>query len=268
MTQAMENYPDWLNREVEKMSYIPIHGTLINSPNQSSKETDTGNGYKQFRLSNPENRKEYFVIRSHRIVFKKMTGKWPPAHMVIDHIDQNRENNRWDNLQLLTTYQNMMRSVALANSTYSESTKQYNLDKGRIITEMDEILEEYYQIPNKVTLREEAQRALEKENIRLRQEMYGKDLDLSFMRVLDMRYIPRIEGYEEIQYLIKKIRTTYVTANEEELERLNKILSIVDVELSFQKHLYENLLKDMPRRKSEMKNMEEIKNMYESLIGA
>ena len=64
-------------------------------------------GY-QFAVLNGEN---YWV---HRFIWEAFNGTIP-ADCEIDHIDNNRSNNRLDNLQLLTHAENMSKSTQIFN---------------------------------------------------------------------------------------------------------------------------------------------------------
>lgn len=46
----------------------------------------------------------------HRIIWAMQTGFPPPDDVVIDHIDEDPSNNRWDNLRLLDNATNVSRS--------------------------------------------------------------------------------------------------------------------------------------------------------------
>jgi hypothetical protein len=50
-------------------------------------------------------------VTAPRAVWKVMTGKYPPADIQIDHIDRNKDNNRWNNYRLATQKQNMANRV-------------------------------------------------------------------------------------------------------------------------------------------------------------
>lgn len=53
-----------------------------------------------------------------------MTGQFPDSGMVVDHLDHNTKNNRWDNLEVVTHAENLRRTNA--------HTKSYTGFKGVI----------------------------------------------------------------------------------------------------------------------------------------
>jgi hypothetical protein len=57
---------------------------------------------------------DYRLYLHHRIIWKMMTGEDPSEE--IDHKDQNRTNNRWENLRAATHRQNTMNRVWGKNS--------------------------------------------------------------------------------------------------------------------------------------------------------
>jgi hypothetical protein len=55
------------------------------------------------------------LYQAHRLVWLHVTGEWPDR--LIDHVDLDPKNNRWDNLRLATKGQNMMNQEAPRHNT-------------------------------------------------------------------------------------------------------------------------------------------------------
>lgn len=66
-------------------------GKKIKAGNKAG--TDNGEGYLSIKIDG----KNY---KAHRIAWLLKTGEWPSG--VIDHINQNRSDNRWENLRVTT----------------------------------------------------------------------------------------------------------------------------------------------------------------------
>lgn len=69
--------------------------------------TTTSNGYVQINISG------HFYL-AHRLAYLYMTGKWP---VQIDHKDEYRSNNKWENLRNATHSQNKMHTPIQINNT-------------------------------------------------------------------------------------------------------------------------------------------------------
>ena len=65
-----------------------------------------GNGYLGFQLFENNARKDYYI---HRFVFETFNG-FIPKGMVTDHIDNDKNNNQINNLQLLTPSENIRKN--------------------------------------------------------------------------------------------------------------------------------------------------------------
>jgi len=70
--------------------------------------TPQSRGYKKGNIFG----KTYYA---HQIVWCWKTGQWP--EQPIDHIDGDRTNNRWANLQMITLAQNAQRAIKNTNGT-------------------------------------------------------------------------------------------------------------------------------------------------------
>lgn len=77
------------------------------------KEGDNGNGYKTVKLSKDGKMKTYYV---HRLVYEAFKGNIPNG-LVIDHINDNKNDNSLSNLQLLTQRKNAEKATLKLNST-------------------------------------------------------------------------------------------------------------------------------------------------------
>ena len=89
-----------IDRLKEVLSYDPETGVFTHiSPRKKirvgevSGHLDSSNGYITLRID----KKKYY---GHRAAFLYMTGNWP--NNVVDHIDGNRSNNKWENLRDVT----------------------------------------------------------------------------------------------------------------------------------------------------------------------
>lgn len=56
-----------------------------------------GSGYRQVRIDG-------VIVNEHRVAFLLMTGRWPT--LLMDHINGNRDDNRWCNLREATGVEN------------------------------------------------------------------------------------------------------------------------------------------------------------------
>lgn len=75
------------------------------------KQRKTKAGYKQIVLYRPGEEGKTWLV--HRLLAKAFLGAEDGDGRVVDHIDGNKENNRIDNLELITPKENTARAIAL-----------------------------------------------------------------------------------------------------------------------------------------------------------
>jgi hypothetical protein len=92
-------------RLLARFAYEPDTGKLIWRRNGKEAGTLDCFGYIQVKIDGK-------FHRAHRIIWAMLHGAYPKRPMMIDHIDRNRMNNRWDNLRLVTHSQNLLNNAA------------------------------------------------------------------------------------------------------------------------------------------------------------
>jgi hypothetical protein len=66
---------------------------------------------------------------AHRLIFFWMTGRWP---LVVDHIDHDRTNNRWENLRDVSAGENAQNRSLHSNNTSGACGVHYQQDAGYV----------------------------------------------------------------------------------------------------------------------------------------
>ena len=93
-----------------------------------------GAGYRRVYLSEKGVKKNSFPF-VHKLVYTTFITDDIPKGIVIDHIDNNKQNNRLDNLRLLTFKDNL-------NKKYGRKPNRYQLFTDEQKTEMRKLLDE------------------------------------------------------------------------------------------------------------------------------
>lgn len=73
--------------------------------NRFLKPTKFKNGYYRVGLSNNEGKVNLFTL--HRVIYEAVTGEPIPDGMQVNHINENKEDNRFENLNLMTPKENI-----------------------------------------------------------------------------------------------------------------------------------------------------------------
>lgn len=104
------------NELLQIVRYIPETGEFISLPGNKYSNQPVGN-----RLGTVHKTKGYRYItikhktyREHRVAFFYMTGKWPDDQ--IDHINQNKADNRWINLREVSAATNCQNRPMFKNN--------------------------------------------------------------------------------------------------------------------------------------------------------
>lgn len=101
---------------------------------------DRGKKVKAGTLAGCKNPLGYYFIGingrrylTHRIAWAMMTGAWPVA--LVDHIDMNPGNNRWDNLRQATKSENMRNRGRQKNNT-TGAKGVHRAESGKFVVEV------------------------------------------------------------------------------------------------------------------------------------
>lgn len=85
----------------KKFNYNPSTGKLYWIKRKGQEAGTVGRqGYRSVTLNN-------IVYQAHRVIYKWMTGEDPE---IIDHIDRDKDNNRWSNLRSVSERDNVLNS--------------------------------------------------------------------------------------------------------------------------------------------------------------
>lgn len=117
-------------RSVDR-EFIKRNGTKVNYKGRLIKVETTYQGYKRVRLSKRGIDQKYNV---HRLVAEAFIGPYPDGK-VINHIDENRANNYFENLEYVTQKENINYGNRTQKMIESQSVKikGTNLKTGEVI---------------------------------------------------------------------------------------------------------------------------------------
>jgi len=109
MSSLKEYVDEWLDYQPDSGKFF-WKKTAPQGTRQEGRETATinSNGYKLIKLKG-------VLYRAHRVAFLLMNGEFP---LVVDHINRDRSDNKWDNLREASHQENCFnRSLDTRNRT-------------------------------------------------------------------------------------------------------------------------------------------------------
>lgn len=118
-------YRDFTNYDV-----LPYENKIINiERNKVLKQSTNDRGYKYYRLY--KDGKPY-CIRTNRLYYECVYGKIPDGYE-IDHINNNRGDNRLENLRMVTHTENMNNPISSENRKRVLNTEEYKKKRSEIM---------------------------------------------------------------------------------------------------------------------------------------
>ena len=106
-------------KDYEDLYDIDEHGTVFNRKQDRPIYVDRTNqhGYHRVNLLGPNGRSRHFV---HRLAAKTFHPDKYTADLVIDHLDGDKTNTHYTNLEPITQSDNTLRAIALGLRSYGK----------------------------------------------------------------------------------------------------------------------------------------------------
>ena len=89
------------------------------SHNKWLKPTPNEKGYYRIHLTDNDGNKKYYSL--HRVVYESVTGQPIPEDKEVNHIDENKNNNAFSNLNLMTRQENVIWSLGKPVAQYDKN---------------------------------------------------------------------------------------------------------------------------------------------------
>lgn len=110
------------------------------SHNKWLKPALLSNGYLQIPLTDNDGKRKNYL--HHRVVYESVTGQPIPSRMQVNHINEDKSDNRFENLNLMTPKENLNWGSRneRARRTLSKSVEQYDME-GNLINVWSSVME-------------------------------------------------------------------------------------------------------------------------------
>lgn len=109
------------------------------SRNKFLKPKTLPNGYQQVQLSDNEGKIKDYLL--HRIVYESVTGKPIPNGLQVNHINECKTDNRFENLNLMTPKENINFGTGIERCTKARSKQVGAFKNGELILSFSSIAE-------------------------------------------------------------------------------------------------------------------------------
>ena len=143
MKEQWKSVKDYENYQVSNFGRVKRLGNNKNKKEKLLKPQKNNNGYLHVGLSKNGIKKTF---RINRLVYSTFVGDIPDG-LEVNHIDENKENNKVDNLNLMTSKENKNWGTANARRAAAQSKAVEALDKvtGRVIFTFPSTIEAHRQ---------------------------------------------------------------------------------------------------------------------------
>ena len=130
----MEHQTEEIWKQIKDFNYeVSNYGNVRNHKKIILKPHKRGKGYKAIRISKDKKRHRYYI---HRLVAQAFLDlDITNIKIKVDHIDNDKTNNRLENLQLLTHRENGCKSLKYGTSKYVGVCKSGKKWRSMIVTD-------------------------------------------------------------------------------------------------------------------------------------
>lgn len=118
---------------LSKFEYNPVTGVITRAKTGDVANRRGSQGYLRVCLN-----KKYGYRLAHRVAFVLMNGEWPDASMHVHHVNADRADDRWENLQLVTPRENNAAKVQREDSNIRSFGGRLQVSGGTTVDTMEQ----------------------------------------------------------------------------------------------------------------------------------